>query len=377
MTARPAARARRALLAAGGTGGHLFPAQALAEELARRGWTVDLATDARGARYRDRFPAGRVHEIASATIRGRNPVALAATFLRLARGLVAAFRLLGRSAPAVVVGFGGYPTLPPLLAARLRRIPCLLHEQNAVMGRANRFLARFVDAIAVSFAEVAHVPEGARGRLRHTGIPVRRAVTEAAAVAYEAPRPGEDFRLLVFGGSQGARVFSERLPAAAALLPGAHRRRLRVVQQARPEDAAALAAAYAGLGIAAEIAAFFDDLPVRIAAAHLVVSRAGASTCAELCAIGRPAILVPLPGAIDNDQLMNAAALARRDAGLLLPQSEGTPERLAREIAGLMDAPQRLAALAAGARAQGAPDALDRLAGLVEDVAGTRRGNGT
>lgn len=366
---------RRALLAAGGTGGHLFPAQALAEELARRGWSVELATDARGVRYRADFPAAQVHEIASATIRGRSPVALARTIWRLSRGLAGAFALLGRVAPAVVVGFGGYPTLPPLFAARVRRIPCLLHEQNAVMGRANRLLVRFVDAVAVSFAEVERLPTRARGKVCHTGVPVRQAVIEAATISYATPAPDAPFRLLVFGGSQGAHFFSEWLPAALARLPGAARARLRVTQQARPEDEAMLAAAYAGLGVAAEVAPFFADLPARIASAHLVVSRSGASTCAELCAIGRPAILVPLPGAIDNDQLMNATALARAGAGLLLPQSQGTPERLAGDLARLMGEPETLAAMAARARGEGRADAVARLAGLVEEIAGAERGN--
>lgn len=364
------------LIAAGGTGGHLFPAQALAERLGAQGFSVALATDARGARFQSSFAPGMVHEIPAATIWGRNPFRLAGALVKLARGVFAARRVIARLAPSVVVGFGGYPTVPPLVAAWSRGVPSLLHEQNAVMGRANRFLAGFADAVAVSFPDVAKLPGGARGKVHVTGIPVRGAAVKARRAYRKAAKTGA-FNLLVFGGSQGALVFSEVVPAAVAQLPAPARKRLKLVQQARAEDIAAVRAAYKKLGVAATVEPFFSDLPARMAAAHLIVSRSGASTCAEVATIGRPAILVPLPGAIDADQLMNARALEAAKAGLLLPQSGFTPARLADELARFMDAPDELAAMAKRAGALGSGDAVERLAALVRTLAGNGRGTKT
>ena len=356
------------LICAGGTGGHLFPAQALAEELERRGLVVHLATDARGGGLKGRFPAQGIHVLPAATIRSRSPIGLARTAATLAHGLVRAFFLIGRLGPRVVVGFGGYPTLPPLLAARLRRVPSILHEQNAVMGRANRFLSRFADAVAVSFEAMDLVPEAARGKLRHTGIPVRGAVFEAARLVYDVPLASGALRLLVFGGSQGAHAFSQLVPEALAALPETLRRRLSVVQQARPEDVERVRAAYGKAGIPAVVEPFFDDLPRRMAQAHLVISRSGASTVAELTVIGRPAVLVPLPGAIDNDQLMNARALERAHAARLMPQSGLTAEALCAGIGELLGDSGKLAEIAAAARALGRQDAVARLADLVAEM---------
>jgi UDP-N-acetylglucosamine--N-acetylmuramyl-(pentapeptide) pyrophosphoryl-undecaprenol N-acetylglucosamine transferase len=357
------------LLAAGGTGGHLFPAEALAEALARRGLTVDLATDERAERYGKRFPARQIHVIASDTVRSRNVVALARTGAIMSVALLRALVVLGRVKPAVVVGFGGYPTLPPVLAATLRRIPTVIHEQNAVMGRANKLLAPRVSAIAISFAGVLdHAPRLAAKAAR-TGNPVRPAVIAAAAMPYPALATDGLVRLLVFGGSQGARVMSEIVPAAIERLDQALRVRLLVAQQARGEDLAQVRADYGRLNISSEVAPFFPDLPARIAAAHLVVSRSGASTVAELAVIGRPAILVPLPHALDQDQLANAKVLEAAGGAVLLRQDAFTPERLAREIAALAADPARLSAMASAARAAGAPDAADRLADLVLRVA--------
>ena len=351
------------LLAAGGTGGHLFPAEALAAALGRRGIVVDLATDDRAERYGAKFPARHVHVIASATVRGRNPVALAQTAAMLGIGTVQALRLLSRIKPSAVIGFGGYPTVPPVLAATLRRIPTLIHEQNAVMGRANRLLAPRVRAIATGFA-LERKPMLA-GKATRTGNPVRQAVIAAAATPYVAPQPGAPLRLVAFGGSQGARIMADVVPAAIERLARDLRARLSVVQQARPEDLARVEEIYARAGVAAEVAPFFSDLPARIAAAHLVVSRSGASTVAELAAIGRPAILVPLPHALDQDQAANAGVLAAAGGALALRQDEFTPERLAAEIGALASAPQKLVAMAAAARSQGAVDAAERLADLV------------
>jgi UDP-N-acetylglucosamine--N-acetylmuramyl-(pentapeptide) pyrophosphoryl-undecaprenol N-acetylglucosamine transferase len=367
---KPATRgAPLILLAAGGTGGHLFPAEALAEVLKRRGIAVDLATDDRAERYGKTFPARRIHVIASETVRGRNPVALARTLAMLGFGTMQAWRLFGRIEPSAVVGFGGYPTVPPVLAATLRGIPTVIHEQNAVMGRANRFLAHRVETIATSFAGVLDGEPKLNAKAAYTGNPVRPAVTAAAATPYAAPPAAGPIRLVVFGGSQGARIMADIVPAAVERLEPQLRLRLAVVQQARAEDLARVEDIYARAKVAAEVAPFFVDLPARIAASHLVVARSGASTVAELAAIGRPAILVPLPHALDQDQSANAGVLERAGGALRLPQDEFTPDRLAAEISALASAPQKLVAMAAAARSQGAIDAADRLADVVVRVA--------
>jgi UDP-N-acetylglucosamine--N-acetylmuramyl-(pentapeptide) pyrophosphoryl-undecaprenol N-acetylglucosamine transferase len=356
------------LLAAGGTGGHLFPAEALAAVLARRGIAVDLATDDRAERYGRTFPARHVHLIASATVRGRNPVALAHAAARLGIGTMQALRLLARLRPSAVVGFGGYPTVPPLLAATLRRIPTLIHEQNAVMGRANRFLAPRVTAIATSLPGVLDREPKLNAKATYTGNPVRPAVIVAATTPYVAPEATGAMRLVVFGGSQGARIMAEIVPPAIERLEHHLQMRLSVVQQAREEDLARVKEIYARAKVAAEVAPFFADLPARIAASHLVVARSGASTVAELAAIGRPAILVPLPHALDQDQAANAGVLERAGGAMRLPQDDFTPDRLAAEIGALASAPQKLVAMAAAARSQGVIDAAERLADLVADT---------
>jgi UDP-N-acetylglucosamine--N-acetylmuramyl-(pentapeptide) pyrophosphoryl-undecaprenol N-acetylglucosamine transferase len=358
------------LLAAGGTGGHLFPAEALAQALTRRGITVELATDARAERYGQKFPARRIHIIASETVRARDPISLARTAARLGIGSMQAWRLLGRIGASIVVGFGGYPTVPPVLAASVRRIPTIIHEQNAVMGRANRFLAPRATAIATGFAGVLeHDPRLARKSTR-TGNPVRPAVVAAAAMPYVAPSFTEPLRLIVFGGSQGARIMADIVPPAIERLEPHLQLRLAIVQQAREEDLARVREVYGRARIAAEVAPFFPDLPARIAAGHIVVARSGASTVAELAAIGRPAILVPLPHALDQDQSANAGVLAKAGAALRLPQNEFTPDRLASEISALASSPQKLVAMATAARSQGSMDGAERLADLVERVIG-------
>jgi UDP-N-acetylglucosamine--N-acetylmuramyl-(pentapeptide) pyrophosphoryl-undecaprenol N-acetylglucosamine transferase len=356
------------LLAAGGTGGHLFPAQALAEELARRGIAVDLATDMRGDRYGTGFPARTIHRLPSATLGSKSPVALARTALLLSRGLIASFKLLGQIKPKVVVGFGGYPTFPPLKAASLRGIPTLLHEQNAVLGRANKMLANGVTAIATSFATTKYLAPELADKARLTGNPVRTVVIEAAKQAFSPPMPDGRLSLLVFGGSQGARYFSEAVPPALALLPMEIRHRLHVVQQARAEDAEAVATAYRASGIEAEVSHFFSDLPERMAKSQLVVARSGASTVAELTVIGRPAILVPLPHALDNDQLQNASRLAESGAAWCIEQKDLSPQRLARDIGTLLGDGEKLAGAADAAKKLGRPDAVGRLADLTEEL---------
>ncbi len=353
------------MLAAGGTGGHLFPAFALAEELGRRGIAVDLITDMRGDRYGSGFPARAVYRVPAATLASRSPVAAAKTALAMARGIKSAYSIIGKVKPSVVIGFGGYPSYPPLAAARLRGVPTAVHEQNAVLGRANRFLAKSVTAIATSFERTKFLDGSLQAKAKFTGNPVRHAVIEAARRAFEAPQANGPINLLIFGGSQGARYFADTVPPALAMLPAELRSRLLVVQQAREEDIERTKAAYAQSGIAAEVAPFFRDLPERMAAAHLVIGRAGASTVAELTVIGRPSLLVPLPHALDNDQLNNARRLAESGGGWCIEQKDLPVERLANEIQRATAAPQALAAAAAAAKKTGKPDAVSRLADFV------------
>lgn len=354
------------LLSAGGTGGHLFPAEALAHELIARGWSVHLATDDRAARYADGFPGDGVHAIASATIGSKNPLALAKAFWALWRGFRQSSALIGRLRPKAVVGFGGYPTLPPVFAATRRNVPTLIHEQNAVMGRANKALAARVTGIAGGFLK-ASGPYA--GKIVETGNPVRQAVLDVADIPYAAPQPGGPLRLLVFGGSQGARYFSDTVPEGVAKLPEALRARLHVVQQARAEDEARVKARYAGLGVAAEVAAFFSDLPARMAEAHLVVARSGASTVLELSVIGRPGLLVPLPHALDDDQGHNAQLLVDAGAAVMRRQPGLDAAALAGELEGLLSNGERLGSMAAGARSVGRRNAARLLADLTEAIA--------
>jgi UDP-N-acetylglucosamine--N-acetylmuramyl-(pentapeptide) pyrophosphoryl-undecaprenol N-acetylglucosamine transferase len=354
------------LVAAGGTGGHLFPAEALAAALAQRGIPVHLVTDRRAERYGGAFSEQTIHVVSSATVASRNPIALGRTAAMLSLGYFQARALLTQLKPTAVVGFGGYPTVPPVLAAAWAGVPSLIHDANAVIGRANRFLAPRVAAIATSFPDMFGRRPDLAAKATLTGNPVRPAVV-AAATPY--PALGDPLRLLVFGGSQGARVMADIVPAAIGLLEPALRARLAIVQQARDEDLARVRGAYAKLAVAAEIAPFFTDLPARLAASQLIVSRSGASTVAELAAIGRPSILVPLPHALDQDQFANAGVLEAAGGAIRLAQDAFTPRRLAAELAGLAAAPQRLTAMAAAARSVGRLDAADRLADLVLKVA--------
>ena len=267
-----------------------------------------------------------------------------------------------------MVGFGGYPTVPPLLAASLLRLPTILHEQNAVMGRANKFLASRVSMIATGFPDLAGVDAATQAKVRHTGNPVRPAVIAAAAVPYPE-LSGKRLSLLVTGGSQGARVMADVVPAALEQLSSDERQWIRLTQQARGEDKARVAAACARLNFPVEIAEFFPDLPARIAAAHLVVGRAGASTVSELAVIGRPSILVPFPHALDQDQAANARALASAGGATVVPQTEFTPERLADLLRDALAAPSKLVEAAQRAKTVGVPDAAERLADLVLEVA--------
>jgi UDP-N-acetylglucosamine--N-acetylmuramyl-(pentapeptide) pyrophosphoryl-undecaprenol N-acetylglucosamine transferase len=346
----------------------LFPAEALAIALAKRGVAVELATDERAARYGAAFPARATHVLRSATFSRRDPVGAVHTAVMLGRGVIEAIGLLGRLRPAAVVGFGGYPTIPPVLAAVLRRVPTVIHEQNGVLGRANRFLAPAARAIATSFAGLCDDRPRLAAKATATGNPVRPAVVEAAATPY--PDADGPFSILVFGGSQGARVMADVVPAAIEFVPMAVRARLSIAQQAREEDLVRVRNAYARMGVAAEVEPFFQDLPRRMAQSHLVISRSGASTVAELAAIGRPSVLVPFPSALDRDQHANATMLERSHGAILFEQARFTPKKLAAEVARLAADPTELPAMAAAARASGTLDAAERLADLVMKVGG-------
>lgn len=353
------------LLSAGGTGGHLFPAEALAHELIARGWEIHLATDDRATKYADRFPATEMHIIDSASPSGKNPFKLFGALRTLVRGTRQSRILLNKLKPAAVVGFGGYPTIPPLWAAS-GLLPTVIHEQNAVMGRANKVLAGKVTKIAGGFLKA----EGDQAdRIVETGNPVRPAVLEQVGRDYEAPTGDGPIRLVVFGGSQGAQFFSQAVPEALAHLPDDLRKRLKVTQQARPEDEASARSQYEEIGVKAEVSPFFGDLPARIGAAHLVIARSGASTVSEISAIGRPAILVPYPHALDHDQAANAAALAAKGGALVKRQSELDTETLAGLLQELFSDADRLAEMAANAKAAGRPEAASLLADLTESIA--------
>ncbi len=351
------------VIAAGGTGGHMFPAQALAEEMLRRGWRVQLATDRRGLRYAGGFPeAVERIELRSGTFaQGGVKAKLMAPF-RILSGILEAIRQFRGDPPNCVAGFGGYPALPALAAAWRLGLPRLIHEQNGVLGRVNRLFARRVDRVACGTWPVTNAPAGAS--LVHLGNPVRDTVLAVLNQPYSPPGGGT-INLLVFGGSQGASVFAKLVPGAISLLPEALRQRLSVIQQVRPGEEGPVGAAYESAGVDAELAVFFGDMPRRIAAAQLVISRAGASTVAELAAIGRPAILVPYPDAMDDHQTANAMALAAPGGAILAPEAELTTDALARHIRAVLLEPGQAAHMAARARAQGRPQAACDLAGMI------------
>ena len=362
------------VIAAGGTGGHFFPAEALAAELAARGLRIVLMTDLRsGALSSPTFAGGEQYVIRGAGIAGRGLWRGAKASGSLTAGIVQARTILARLGAGTVIGFGGYPSVAPVLAARLlrRRPAVILHEQNAVLGRANRFLAGRADVLAMGFECTERVP--AKTRTEVTGNPVRPAIAALSQITYVAAT--DPIRLLVLGGSLGARVFSDVVPAALRSLPQAMRARLSVVQQTRSEDLERVKDAYAAEGITAELSPFFPDVAARLMAAHLVIARAGASTVAELAVAGRPAILVPLPGAIDDHQSANARALAAAGGAWVMPQPRFTPALLTERLNEVLADPVRLAAVAVAARAQGRADAAARLADLVESrMAVTRAG---
>jgi UDP-N-acetylglucosamine--N-acetylmuramyl-(pentapeptide) pyrophosphoryl-undecaprenol N-acetylglucosamine transferase len=354
------------VIAAGGTGGHMFPAQALAEEMLARGWRVRLATDQRGARYADGFPEAVERRATASASFGQGSLAerLAAPFA-IGAGVLASWRDMRRDRPACVAGFGGYPALPAMAAARMLKIPCLIHEQNGVLGRVNRHFAPKVDVVACGIWPT-EVPPGAKAV--HVGNPVRTAVLAQHDATYLEPGR-HPMGLVVIGGSQGAGLFGRVVPEALRLLDPELRAQLRLSQQVRPEDMDRVRAAYEEIGLAAELRSFFDDVPERLAEASLVISRAGASSIADITVIGRPAILVPYPHATDDHQAANAAGLVSAGGAFMIREDELTPEGLAGHITAILSDPEGAGAMAQASRGQGRPDATEHLAALVEDLA--------
>lgn len=361
--------AKDLVIAAGGTGGHLFPAAAFAEAMRNRGWRVTLITDARGRRYAEGFPADAVEDVAAATFQGINPLKAVISALKIWRGLGAARVKLKAISPKIVVGFGGYPSLPALSAARGLKIPVLIHEQNSVLGRVNRYFSGSAAAVASGFERLDKLPAGRPVRHEAVGNPVRPPILAVRDQPFPLAPAGGDLTLLAIGGSQGARLFGEVIPAAIALLEPDLRRRLVVVQQVRQEQVEAVRKVYQEEGVRAEIAPFFTDMAAKLAAAHLVIARAGASTVTELLVTGRPAILVPLAIATDDHQTGNAQALAGVGAADVLPEGQFRPQRLAALLAERLGDPHSLSVRGAAARVAAKPNAAAALANLAEELA--------
>ena len=355
------------VVAAGGTGGHMFPAEALARELATRGWRVVLATDHRGEQYAHAFPAEERLALDAAT--GSGPLGLVKAGVAIFKGVMQARDAFDRLGVDVVVGFGGYPSAPALVAAVTSQRPTVIHEQNAVLGRTNRILAPYVNQVASAFPTLERAPAKVQGRSHLVGSPVRADIRALFDRAYAAPVEGGPIHVLVTGGSQGARILSETTPRALAALPEAIRRRLKVQQQSRPETMEGARQIYLEAGIEAEVAPFFRDMADRLSRAHLVVGRAGASTCAELAVAALPSVLIPLKIATDDHQRLNAGALVDAGAAEMILEDDLTVDVLTATLAAVLSDPARLAAMSAAARTAAIPDAVQRLADLVERTA--------
>ncbi|MEA1938526.1 MAG: undecaprenyldiphospho-muramoylpentapeptide beta-N-acetylglucosaminyltransferase [Pseudomonadota bacterium] len=359
------------LLAAGGTGGHIFPAEALAEELLDRGFAVELVSDERGSRFG--APGRiRVHRVRAATL-GSGVRERLSGVSENSLGFIQARRLIGRVKPALVAGFGGYASIPTVAAAASKGTPILLHEQNAVLGRANRTMERVADKIALSFPEVDRLRPEAKDKIVVTGNPVRPAVARISDIPYPKLETDGVLALLVMGGSQGARVFAHTVPEALALLPEHLRRRIRLMQQCRAEDLELVRSRLEEIGVIADLATFFVDVPERLAQCHAVIGRAGASTVAEVTVCGRPSILVPLPTSADDHQKRNAEAVARAGAGWPMPQDGFTPEALAVRLEEFLAWPSNLIKAACAARAWGRPDAARNLADVAVSMVSDRK----
>lgn len=372
----PEAKSRVVVLTAGGTGGHIFPAEALAEVLLARGYEPHLITDARFEDYRKHQVYGafgniKIHPIATARSGGSIKNSLL-NMLVIAKGVRQSRAILKQLKPLAVVGFGGYPSLPAMMAAITRGECTVLQEQNSVLGRVNRALAPFVNAIALTYPNTQKLRCSAEGKSVHLGNPVRAQVKALGMLQYSSPASDALLRLLVVGGSQGASIFSKVVPAAIKALPEEVRRRIRIDQQCRPEDIDEVRRTYERLNLQADIQPFFNDMHMRLAGAHLVIARSGASTVSELCVAGRPAILVPLPHATDNHQYYNAQAVEDIGGGVVMPQEGFTPEALAARLETYVSLPASLEDASQKIRLLSRADAADALADLVLDVSGAR-----
>lgn len=363
------------VLAAGGTGGHVFPAEALARELKGRGYRLALLTDSRGDAYGGALGEIDTHRVRAGGIAGKGPIAKIKSVIKLALGTWQARGLLKQMKPSAVVGFGGYASIPTMMAASLAKMPTVLHEQNAILGRANRLLADRARAIAVSFPESRGIPARSQRKVTHTGMPVRSGVLAVRDTPYPSFTDSRPFNILVLGGSQGARILSDVIPEAMGQLTDVLKKRIRITQQCRPEDLEQVRGTYKRLGINAELESFFNDVPERLAAAHLVISRSGASTVAELLAVGRPALLVPYRHAIDDHQSLNAHAVDEVGAGWLIPETDFTAESLASRLESMFGMPMILEKAAEAARKTGRPDATECLADLVEKSLANEKNN--
>ncbi len=352
------------IIAAGGTGGHMVPAHVLGQEMTARGYAVTLITDDRGLRYPGLFDGCPRHVVDSGSLSGINPVGWLKALISIRKGRAAAKAIYRRERPVAVIGFGGYPTLPALLGAFAASVPTIIHDSNTVLGRVNRMLADRVNVIATAFPNIRRVPKRQGGKVTLVGNPVRAEIVALRDLPY--PATDGELRLLIIGGSQGATVLSKVVPAAVERLPAALKSRLRVTQQCRPEDLEQVRAAYAAAGVPADLATFLQDMPDRLAMAHLVIARSGASTVSELAVAGRPAIFVPLPTSTDDHQVYNAREMVDAGGAQMILQPEFTPDRVAKAIEQFIASPAVLEAAATAARSTGRPDATARLADIVE-----------
>lgn len=364
---------KTAVVAAGGTGGHLFPAQALAEALIARGWKIVLASDERVAGFAEAFPAERRIGLSARTFKRGDPVGMALAGIAIARGVMQAQSAFREIQPDVVVGFGGYPSVPALLAGILSGRPTVIHEQNAVMGRANRRLAAHVRTVACAFPTLQKAPPKVAERAVVVGNPVRPPIQALYDVPYTPPEPGGPIRLLITGGSQGARLLSELVPEAIRVLPDDIRLRLKVQQQTRADSMEGARRVYRDALVEAEVAPFFRDMASRLRDAHLVIGRSGAGSVCEFAVAGKPAILVPLAIALDDDQGQNARLLADAGGAEIAREHQLTVESLSRALTTLLSNPARLERMAAASRSVARPDAAERLADVVEQTAHSRK----
>lgn len=360
---------KKIILAAGGTGGHLFPAKALVSKLLERNYIVHIITDKRALKLIDDFDKATIHVVRSATFKSKNPKAILKTLINLFLGLLQSYRIIYKVKPQIVGGFGGYPTLPPMIAAtsilgKIWGIKTFIHEQNAVIGRANKFLSSRVNIIAAGFlAKTGKFKD----KIVETGNPVREEVLKFSSFLYKLPSEDSNFNLLVFGGSQGATFFSEIIPEAMACLDASYRKKIRLVQQSR-NDTIELKKKYEQLNMQVEIAPFFNDLAKKMVEAHFIISRSGASTVSEISVIGRPALLIPYPHAIDNDQEKNAEYLVSCGGSLIYQQKALNAPLLASIIKDLIDNPKKILELAKKTKKAGKPEATQKLAELVDEL---------